>query len=49
MLMKGGKNMNTSGFIVIIVLLTIAYIFEIVMHEKDKKKLKEFKKKYGDD
>lgn len=33
----------------IIILLTVMYVIEVVLHEKDKKKLKEIKNKYGDD
>lgn len=34
--------------IIILILISVAYIYEIFMHEKDKKKLKEYEKRFGD-
>lgn len=34
--------------IVIILLITGLYVYEIFSHEKDKKKLKEYRDKFGD-
>lgn len=33
----------------IIIILTVLYIIEVILHEKDKKKLKEIRKRYGED
>lgn len=34
---------------IIIIGLSILYLIEVIMHEKDKKKLKEIKKRYGEE
>ena len=35
--------------IVLLIFLTILYIIEVILHEKDKKRLKEIKRRYGED
>lgn len=34
--------------IVIILIVTVFYLYEVINHEKDKKKLKEYRDKFGD-
>jgi len=35
--------------IVAIIIISILYLVEIILHEKDKKELREIKRRYGDD
>lgn len=35
--------------IILILFITFLYVIEVILHEKDKKKLKEIKKRYGED
>lgn len=34
--------------IILILIITVLYVYEIFSHEKDKKKLKQYRDKYGD-
>lgn len=35
--------------LIILILVSVLYFIEILLHEKDKKKLKEYEKKFGVD